>query len=243
MPSALDRRREALPETFRPREREEDAALERRLERRLAQSFFENRDGKVVVLELGEQEKRLGALRPCARVRDQVASDRPGPRPLAGRELSARGRERSAIVAVAVARRGQPERLLGKLGRGCGRPAIECEASCLVERLRNRFIGRLGREREVPCSQERIVDDLGDLCVYSRALLAEPLVDNRGQQWVGEADRSAVALDEVVSEGGLERLGGDARPLELRPRGRAERRHETERVACGRGELVDASTQ
>jgi hypothetical protein len=52
---------ESLPEALRPRQADLDARLEFRMRRRLAQGFLEDRDGEVIVLELGEEEEGLRA--------------------------------------------------------------------------------------------------------------------------------------------------------------------------------------
>ena len=101
-----------------------DARLKRRLRRRLAQGFLEQRNGEVVVLELGEEEEGLGAQRAALRLGQQLGRDRPRACPLPGGEMRTSCSERSPVALVARVRRRQPERLLGELGRERRRAAI-----------------------------------------------------------------------------------------------------------------------
>src|SRR5438067_318775 len=84
---ALKRRRESLPEAFRPGEADADARLKPRMRRRFAEGFRKNWDREVVVLELGEDEEGLGAQRPALRLGQQLVPDRPGARPLPRSEM------------------------------------------------------------------------------------------------------------------------------------------------------------
>ena len=77
---ALERRRESLPEAFRPGEVNADARLRRRTRRCFAQRLRKNRDGEVVVLELGEENEGLGARGPALRLGQKLVPDRPGAR-------------------------------------------------------------------------------------------------------------------------------------------------------------------
>ena len=126
---ALERRREPLPEAFRPGEADMDDRLERRVRGRLAQRFREDRNGKVVVLELGEEEEGLGAQRAGLRLGQQIGRNRSRARPLPGSEMRTGRSERSTMPVVARIGRRQPERLLGELCRDGRRAAIGCKTA------------------------------------------------------------------------------------------------------------------
>jgi hypothetical protein len=51
-----------------------DERFERRMRRRLAYGFLEERNGEVVVVELGEEDERLGAQR-TSRPGEQIRGD------------------------------------------------------------------------------------------------------------------------------------------------------------------------
>jgi hypothetical protein len=114
---ALERRRESLPEAFRPGEAEADARLKLRIRRRVAEGFRKNWDREVVVLELGEEEQGLGAQGPALRLGQQLVPDRPGARPLPRSEMRTSRGEPPPVALVAIVRRGQAERVLGEFGR------------------------------------------------------------------------------------------------------------------------------
>ena len=56
-----------------------------------------------------------------------------GTRPLAGDMMGASRSQRPAAARLGVIRRGQPQGMLGELGRGCHRPALDGQARRLVE--------------------------------------------------------------------------------------------------------------
>ena len=156
---ALERRRESLPEAFRPGEADVDARLERRLRRRLAQRLRENGNGEVVVLELGEEKQGLGAQRAALRLGQQIVGDRSRARPLPCSEMRTSRSERPPVALVARVRRRQPERVLGELGRERRRAAIGRETRGVVEHGGDAGVRRLRRQREVTGAEERVVDD------------------------------------------------------------------------------------
>ena len=86
---------EAVPEALGERKLDLHPRLEPHIRPRMAKRFFEDRNGEVVVLELGEQNKCLGADRPFLDLGEQIRRDRARTRPLARGELRASRCERS----------------------------------------------------------------------------------------------------------------------------------------------------
>ena len=210
---ALERDREPLPEPFREGEADADARLKRRVRRRLAQRLCEDRNGEVVVLELGEKEESLGAERAGLGLVQQIRRDRSRTRPLPGSEVCMRSGERSPAAVVDPIRRRQPERLLCQLGGLGQRAAIVCQRGGVVEQTRNVGVGRVGREREVAGAEDRVFDDLGDTGMNAPSLFAQVGVQNRRQQRVGEADHPVLALDHARGDRRVERVRSNARAL------------------------------
>ena len=125
------------------------------------QGFLEERRRPLETLELGEHAKGLGAERPDVAVRQQLPGDRLRARPLPGHTLRA-GRGQSApVVFRPVTRRGQPQRLLGELGRDGGRAALGRRQRGVLQHGRHLRVGRVRRQREMSCAGERVVNDLG----------------------------------------------------------------------------------
>ena len=102
----------------RPREPTVDDRLKRWVRSRLAQGFLEQWDGTPFGLEIGKENKSLGAQGASSCLREEIAKDTERARPLARAALSARRNERSTMpVGVGVWWR-KPKRMLGKLGSG-----------------------------------------------------------------------------------------------------------------------------
>ncbi len=197
---------EAFPEALCPAEADLDERLERRVCRGIAQGFLEDRDGKIVMLELGEEEERLGAERAGLSLGQQVGRDRSRTGPLPGNEMGTGSGERAPAALVTLDRRRQAKRLLGELGHYRRLAAIRCQRGGVIEQTRNVGIRAVSREREVTGAQDRAVDDLRDAPVNAAPLLAEIAVENRGQQGMGEADRPVRALDDMRGDCRFERV-------------------------------------
>ena len=157
--SAIDSRREPLPEACRLGEADLDARVKRRLRRGVACGFLEERDGKVIVVKLGENEQRLGAQRTVGRLGQQLG-DRSCARPLPGGEVRTRSGERAPCALVLWFRRRQPECVLRKLGRERRCAAIARRRSGALEQTGDSGVGLDGREREVTSAEDGVVDDL-----------------------------------------------------------------------------------
>ncbi len=146
-----------------------------------------------------------------------------------------------AIVRARVQR--QPDGLLRELGGDGRRATIVGESRGLVEGGGDIGVGRVLRKREVSGAEERILDDSRDPSVHAPPILSEILIEDRRQQRVGEADRRMLTLDDVCCGGWFECVRRDAHVLEERLRGRADRRHERERLAGGGRESGDPRAQ
>src|SRR5438128_10704944 len=103
-PRVLEGSDEALFEARCPRKPAVDGRFERRTRRRLAQGFFEQRDGPVEALELREENESLRAQRTDAALDQQVARDRPGTRPFPGSAVRTGRNQRSAMALLARVR-------------------------------------------------------------------------------------------------------------------------------------------
>ena len=169
---ALERRWKALPEALRPREAYLDARFERRVRRRLAQRLLEDRDGQVVVLELGEDEEHFGARRTGLRLGQQLDGERSRARPLACSELRPCRAEHAPAALVGAIRRREPKRLLGELGRERQRAASGRQCRRVVQHSGHLGVRRVGRERQVARTEERVIEDGRDPLVNAQPLVA-----------------------------------------------------------------------
>ena len=138
---------ESASEALGPAEADGDPCLEPLVRRCVAERFLEHGDGQVVVLEVGEQEERLGAERPLVDLGEQVGGDRPRARPLSGREVGARGRQRPRMALVAQPGRRQPQCLFGELRRDGTCSALLRQCRRFVEHPRDVGVGRVGTQR------------------------------------------------------------------------------------------------
>ena len=231
---------ESAPEALGPGEADRNPGLEPLVRRCVAERFLEHGDGQVVVLEIGEQQEGLGAERPLVDLGEQVGGDRPRARPLSGREVCARSRQRPRVELVAQRGRRQSERLFGELRRRpAPAPRSSASARRFVEHPRDVGVGRVGAQREVPGANDRIVGDLGDPRVDATPLVPEAAVEDRRQQGMREADERSVTFDDPRREGGLERLRGDSRLLEQRLRRRADGGRDREGFPRARGKRLE----
>ena len=126
-----------------------DDRLERGAGGRLAQGFFEQRDGAVGALDLGEQDERFGAQRADLRLGQQVRRDHVRARPLPGRLMRAGRSQRSPTALLRPVRRRQPDGLLGELGADRRRTAIRRQSRGVVEHGGDLGVRRVARERKV----------------------------------------------------------------------------------------------
>ena len=89
---------------------------------------------------------------------------------------SGRGRDEEIVARVG---RGQAERLLGELCSHGGCAALGREHRGILEHGGNGWVRSVAREREMTCTQERILYDLRDPSVNASSRLAEVEVENR----------------------------------------------------------------
>jgi hypothetical protein len=150
---------------------EVDECLESWVRRRLAQRFRENRNGEVVVLELGEEEKGLSPQRAAFRVGQQFVRNRSGARPFPCGEMRTSGGECPSLEPVARVGWGQAERVLGELGRDCGSAAVRRETRGVVEHGGDPGVRRLRRQGEVTGTEHRVVDDERNALVNAAPVL------------------------------------------------------------------------
>src|SRR5262245_34085128 len=122
-------------------------------------------------------------------------------------------RKRAAAALVSPIGRRQPERLLREL-RGQGRrAAIGGQRRGVLEHTYDLVVWAIGRQRKVTGAEDGVVDEPRDPRVYAAPLFAKTAVENGREQWVGEADRSVLALDHARGQGGLECGRSHARAL------------------------------
>ena len=95
-----------------------DDRLQRRARGPLAQRCLEQRGPAIAALELGEQDKRLGAYRADFHLGQQVGRNRSGAHPLAGSLMRTSRGQRSTMALAVLVRRRQPKRVLAELGGG-----------------------------------------------------------------------------------------------------------------------------
>ena len=179
---------ESASEALGPGEADRNPGLEPLVRCCVAERFLEHGDGQVVVLEVGEQQERLGTERPLVDFGEQVGGDRPSARPLSGREVRARGRQRPRAALVAQHGRCQPQRLFGELRRDGPCSTLLRQRSRFVKHPRDVGVGRVGAEREMAGANDRIVRDLGDSRVDATPLGPEAAVEDGRQQGMREAD-------------------------------------------------------
>ena len=133
----------------------------------------------------------------------QLARDRLGARPFARRLMRPCRREGATMSSLDVRHRREPQRVLAQLRRECSGAALRRQPRRVVEREGDVRVGCIAGQREVPCTGERVVDEFCQPPVDAR------VVDGRGKQRVGEADRPALACDHTCIDCGLERLRRD----------------------------------
>ena len=226
---AVDGGREALPEAFGPGEADVEERSEPRVRRRVAQRLLEDRNAKIVVLELREKEEGLGAERARLRLAQQIGRDRSRTRPLSGIEVRTGGSDRASAALILPIPGRQPERELREFGGERRRAAISRERRGVVEHTRDLIVRRVGGQREVTGAVDRVFDHLGDPCVNASPLLAEGAVEDRRDQRVGELDHPVLALDHARRDGRVEHIRGNTRPLEEMLRRRTDGRRQRKR--------------
>ena len=129
------------------------------------------------------------------------------------------------MAALDLRRRRKPQRVLVEL-RSEGRcTALRREPRCLVERACDARVWEVPGQGKVPCTRERVVDDLCEPRVDAR------VVDGRGQQWVSEANRAVLAHDHPRSNRRFEHLRRHAGTPEQGLRSCPDRGDERERRA------------
>ena len=161
---------------------------------------------EIGVLDVAEQDERLGTPA-SVRPRQEVQSERTSTARIGCLEVGAGRRDRAAVPILERIGRRQAERVLGQLGRLADRGATAGELRDLLQRRRDGFVRCARSEREVPGALDRIVDDRGQASMGSLPLfLACPLVENRREQRVREADHCVRVLDHVRRERRLERV-------------------------------------
>ena len=148
----LERGRESLPEPFRPGEASADTRLKRRMRRCFAQGLRKNRNGEVVVLELGEKKEGLRTQWADLGLVEQLGRDRARARPLPGSEMGTSGCQRSTVVFLARFERREPKGVLGELGRGRRRAAVGRDHGGIVEDSGDIGVRGVRREREMTCA-------------------------------------------------------------------------------------------
>jgi hypothetical protein len=191
----LERHGEARPEAFRPGEAEADHCFEPCIVRRLPEGFLKNRNGEVVVLELGEEQERLGTHRPARGLGEQLVRNRAGTRPLAGRKMRPRGSECPPLALVPHFGGGESERLLGEFCRNGGCTAIGRELGGVLERAGDVGVGRVHRERAMTCTDDWVVCDRRQACMNRDPLFLKVVVDAGREQRMRETNRGVLAFD------------------------------------------------
>ena len=181
-----------------------------------------------------------------AAVLEQLARDRPRARPFPGGAVGASGDQCPAMALADLVRRCQPQRRLGQLGRARRGAATGGDHRRIIQRggddgirlvrCRARDDGRASLDR----------DERGDPFVHDPALRPEIVVEHRGKQWVGEPDRSALALHHLGRDCGAERIqrrrrrapGATPTASPAPPRTRARRASHRKAVQTGADELL-----
>ena len=117
--------------------------------------------------------------------------------------------------------------MLAQLRREGCRAALHGELRRLLDRARDVRLGRIGGQRKMPCTGERVFDQLRQPSVHAG------VVNGRCQQRVSEPDLPVLARDHTCLDGRRERLRYDAGALEQRlrrhPDGSSKRERRTRR--------------
>ena len=201
-------------------------------------SLLEQQDRTVEILELSEKHKSLRTQRPDIRLGEQGPHERPRARPFAGSLMSTSCSKR-ALMTFGTSSRCQTERLLGELG-GVGRGATGGGVARSIVESRSHFrIRAVFRESEMTGAREGVVQDRREPSVHPQPILAELLVEDRGEERMRESDRPVVALDHLRDDRSIECRGGDTGATENELRGRPERCGQGEGITRRRGKAVD----
>ena len=148
--------------------------------------------------------------------------------------MRTRRSQRSATALVDLGFRRHAKSLLGELG-SLGRGAsVGGDDRGLVEGQRNLGVWSVAGQREVARPDDRVGDEICNTSVNALAVVAEVVVERRGQQRMREADRSVVSLDDVCRKRRVEGAFRDACLFEQHFRRCSDRRCKTERIACRR---------
>lgn len=207
---------------------------------RLGQSLVEDRNRKIVDLDLSEKKQRLGAPTPVRRLVAHHGCDRPCPRPFARHQVRTRRGKCPSASGLHGPLGRQPDSLFRQFGAERSCAALDREASGRIDRSCGSRVRHSLREREMSRPRERVQRHPGCKPVDDAAFLVEPAVGQRREQRVGEADRVTVALDDLTAQGGAKHVHRHARtPQHLLTR-RTERGREGQRIAGLPWETCDA---
>ena len=206
---------------------------------RFAERVLEQRDhaSRLLRLDLGHQQERLCSLGAGRRPRDEVARQLPCSLDVARGEMSPSCRERPSVrVRKALGGR-EAKRMLAELGRDDRRPLAGGSRCRLLERGREPGVRPVRREREMPSTRDRVGDELRQPAVGALPFgCRKSLIENRGEQWMREANRATLELDHVLRERRVERALLDAQVAELGHGQPCVRGGEHERFARHAGE-------
>ena len=158
-----------------------------------------DRTADVVALDLGGESERLRPFRPRRSQHEQLLGERAGPLDPACRDVGKRGGCDAPGERNAVAGGCESDRVLVELGRGDRRALGRGSCCRLLELVRELGVRSVGREREVTSTGERVVGQLGEAAVRTLPLdRGQPLVEDRGEQWVREPDCAVLQLDHLL---------------------------------------------
>ena len=192
-------------------------------------------------LELGKEDKSLGAQGAGSCVREEIGKDTSRARPLARAALSARRDERSTMPVGVSVRRRKPKRVLGELGGGDRCRAGARESRGVLENSGDLGVRALRRKREVVGAVERIRDNDGETSVCAPSLVSRyAVVDGRREQRVREANRPVCSLDHARGKGAIEYGLGDIEACEELGRRTSHGRCEQQRRSRCRWQLIEA---
>jgi hypothetical protein len=191
-----------------------------------------DRKPRLLRLDLRQQRERLGAREARRRSREDVGREHARPLDLAGCDVRPRRRRRTAIGVPSVARRREPQRLLGELRSRDLRTVLRGLRRGLLERERELLVRPVGRAGEVARSDDGILHEVPEEAVRLLPLARrEPLVERRREQRVREPHGPVHELEDVLGERVLEGALADPRLGELGEGQARLRRDEHERVA------------
>ena len=140
-------------------------------EESLAQGFLEQRGRATDALELGKEDKSLGAPGTRSSVREETGENRSRARPFARATLGARRSERSTMPVAVGAWRRKPESVLGELGGGDRGATRARQGRGVLEGGGDLGVRALGRKREMAGAVERVRDDRCEASVRAPSLV------------------------------------------------------------------------